>query len=283
MSVTALRLKNPKLAWPDYFNPFLLYSNSKIKSFRPKLRFSFRSGPFTVKTAQTSDELAEILKLRHQIFIEEGLGYSKTSQLDFDKFDLQADHILLIDNATHTVVGTYRILSSDWVKSFYSSQEFVTDRYLEVMRGLKLELGRACIKKEYRKGTAIHLVWKGLGRYINLTSADYLFGCTSVDSQSYSDVQDLLGVLGESYQSQIFDVKPRFRFRFYPEQSGIKLYQDPSELIPPLLGSYIKAGAQVFGEPAYDRDFKCFDLFTSMHIKSMNPKYKKKYIQTETE
>lgn len=271
-------MRVPSNGFRSYINPIQFYHNSRIKSFRPKLRFSFTTGNFTVKTAQSSDELREILKLRHQIFIEEGLGSSRFMQLDFDKFDLVADHILLIDNAEDKVIGTYRILSSDLVKTFYSATEFVMDRFLREALGLKLELGRACIDKDYRKGSAIHLIWKGLGRYACLTSADYFFGCTSIKTQSYSQMQDMMEALGDAYSAKGYGIKPRFKFRFYPERLGLELYQDPHELVPVLLSSYIKAGAKVYGEPAYDRDFKCFDLFTCLNFKELPDKYMKKYL-----
>lgn len=263
----------------SYLNPVQLYHNSRINNFRPKLRFQFEVGQFEVKTAQTPSELRKILGLRHKVFLEEGLGRTNTLQIDFDKFDLVADHILLINKISNEVIGTYRILSSDLVKSFYSSTEFTTESFLQMNSGLKLELGRACIHPAYRTGAAINLIWKGLGRYAALTSANYMFGCTSIKSPSKKMVFEMLNLLGPSYYESAFNIKPRLKYRFFKETQFIPKDFDPKDLIPPLLSSYVNAGAKVYGEPAYDRDFKCFDVFTCLNLKTLPEKYIRRYLE----
>ena len=222
--------------------------------------------------------------MRRRSFSTISRGYENTDHLctglDFDKFDLKADHILLLDKRSGKVIGTYRILSSDLVKHFYSEQEFQFEEFLQ-LPGLKLELGRACIHPDYRKSVAIHLVWKGLGRYAKLTNADYMFGCSSVKSQSKILLLDTLEQLGDSYSSQKFNVRPRFKYRFFLEKNKLNLVENCKDLIPPLLSSYLKAGAIALGEPAYDRDFKCFDVFTCLNLKKLPLKYIKRYMEIE--
>ncbi len=262
----------------SYWNPVKFYQDTRIANFKPKVRFSFDVGNFIVKTAQCPRELKRILKLRYQVFIEEGLGKSNSQEVDFDKFDLLADHILLIDKTNDEVIGTYRILSSDFVRSFYSAQEFTIDQFLIDISGLKLELGRACIHRDYRNGLAIHLIWKGLGRYASHTGADYMFGCTSVKSPSKFLVRSMMSSLvRESYNLSDFNIKPKLKYRFFIEPSVNTNLPTKESLIPPLLKSYIQAGAKIYGEPAYDREFKCFDIFTCLDLKSLPEKYKKKY------
>ena len=265
----------------NYLNPVQYLHNSKVSSFKPKVRFSFHVGQFTVKTAQNPEELKKIIKLRYQVFIEEGLGKSNYLQVDFDKFDLLADHILLIDNTNQKVIGTYRILSSDFVSHFYSAQEFTLEKFLAETPGLKLELGRACIDKEYRKGSAIHLIWKGLGRYAKHTGADYMFGCTSIKSPSKILLRQTLQTLGESFAESDFNIKAKLKFRFFIEKYKQLDGFEASDLIPPLLSSYLAAGAKVYGEPAYDRDFRCFDVFTCLNLKKLPEKYVKRYLGEE--
>lgn len=263
-----------------YLRPLKYYRYSRIENFRPKLRFSFVSGNFTIKTAQTSDELREALELRHQIFLEEGLGKTDSLRLDFDKFDLQADHILLIDNDIGKIIGTYRIMSSDHItKGFYSSVEFTTEKFLNIP-GLKLELGRACIHPDYRKGYAIHLIWKGLGRYASITNADYMFGCTSIKIQNKSAVSNMLESLNHAYCKESFEIRPNSKYRYNIEKKLETPIDDYNSLVPVLLKSYIKAGAKVYGLPAYDRDFRCFDVFTCLNLKKLPPKYIKKFLES---
>ena len=48
---------------------------------------------------------------------------------------------------------------------------------------------------------------------------------------------------------------------------------NPTEVVdmPPLLGSYFKAGAKVYSPPALDRDFSCIDLLTILNMQTWTP------------
>jgi putative hemolysin len=48
--------------------------------------------------------------------------------------------------------------------------------------------------------------------------------------------------------------------------------------IPPLLASYMKAGARVGEYPALDRAFECIDYFTLLRIKDLNPLFERRYM-----
>jgi putative hemolysin len=49
------------------------------------------------------------------------------------------------------------------------------------------------------------------------------------------------------------------------------------DLVPPLLKSYIRAGAVIAGDPAVDLDFGCCDLFVIMDRERLNAAYSRKY------
>jgi len=276
-----IKVPRPLQNFSQYLNPIKKYQDSRIASFSPKICFDITIGNFKIKTAQNSHDLMEVLKLRHQIFIEEGLGKSRFTKLDFDKFDLVADHILLIDTNVQKVIGTYRILSSANTHSFYSQLEFTIENFLKKEKGIKLELGRACILPEYRKGVAIHLIWKALGRYAELSSASWMFGCTSLKMESKYVLQAQLRNLQPSYDSQKYEIKARLKFKFFSEPKNTDELLKREFAIPPLLSSYFQAGAKVYGEPAYDRDFKCFDVWTCLNLQTMPERYKKKYLAGE--
>ncbi|NLP03545.1 MAG: GNAT family N-acetyltransferase [Fibrobacter sp.] len=76
-------------------------------------------------------------------------------------------------------MGTYRLISSLFHKKFYSSTEFNLDDIIN-LPGTKLELGRACVHRDFRTGTPIALLWRGITDYIRETGTKYLFGCSSV-------------------------------------------------------------------------------------------------------
>ncbi len=48
--------------------------------------------------------------------------------------------------------------------------------------------------------------------------------------------------------------------------------------LPPLLRSYLHAGSFVYGMPAYDEPFQCFDLLTVLDLQALTKKFKERYL-----
>ena len=46
-----------------------------------------------------------------------------------------------------------------------------------------VEVGRACIAKEYRNIQALLLLWQGLANYLIFSNNQYFFGCASLLTQ----------------------------------------------------------------------------------------------------
>lgn len=250
----------------------------KVRAFKPKVNVYKEVGEFVIKTAQTKEELQEILKLRYDVFIEEGMKKRKFVKIDFDRYDLLADHIIVQHKETGVIIGTYRLLCSLFTHEFYSENEFDLSQFLK-SPGIKLELGRACIHKDHRNGVSINLVWKGLGAYAKAVSADYMFGCASVKTidpkLSCSIYQSL-----SDHQSHEYSIHPTQKFMFKMKDFRPSLFsQDHLDAqIPSLLRSYIKAGAKVHGIPAVDYDFDCIDIMTILNLHTIDARYKARYL-----
>ena len=45
--------------------------------------------------------------------------------------------------------------------------------------------------------------------------------------------------------------------------------QEEPAAVPSLLSAYLKSGARIAGDPAYDRVFKCADFFTLIRTRDM--------------
>jgi len=167
------------------------------KLFRPKIRVHLEKSGYRVKTIETGAELNEVMKLRFQVFHKE---YRKTLVpfgIDAETFDLSADHLVIQDMKTSRIVGTYRLISSLWSSNFYSQSEFDISEFLKIS-GSKLELSRACVHPDYRKGFVMHLLWRGLIEYINKSNSKFLFGCSSVQTLNPHDVQSLVKGFSEN-------------------------------------------------------------------------------------
>jgi Putative hemolysin len=267
-------------------NMFLKAYLWKLRYFKPKVLLFIETKKFIIKTAENGYELEKALNLRYEVFYEELLNKKAFLNVDVDRFDPVCDHLIIIDKKSERVIGTYRIISSTYSRRFYSETEFFIHN-LKSVPGNKLELGRACVHRDYRNGVTIALLWKGISEYMKKVDAKYLFGCSSVSTTNLVEISLMYKYLKELYYSSE-------GFRVYPKNKyvldQINHYADTfdrlniktetvEELVPPLLKSYLKAGARVCGEPALDKKFKCADFLTVLDVELLNgffEKYKAK-------
>ena len=85
---------------------------------------------FLVKMAENHEEVEKAQRLRYEVFnLEQGRGLESSEKfgIDFDEFDENCLHLLVIKKDSGDVVGTYRahlghIANS--TKGFYSSREY---------------------------------------------------------------------------------------------------------------------------------------------------------------
>lgn len=133
--------------------------------------------------------LKELGRLREKTFREVDEGTGKFT--DTDQYDLYYEHLFIWDEASHSIVGAYRIgrvdeiIKNHGLKGLYSYSLFQFDHQLIHQLGSSLELGRSFICKEYQKSIwPLTLLWKGIGQYI-LQHSKYntLFGTVSISSE----------------------------------------------------------------------------------------------------
>ena len=236
----------------------------------------------TFSLARTEAEMVEAQRIRFKVFAEEmGATLPSAAQgLDVDRFDRYCDHLLVRDNGDNKVVGTYRILPPEQaVKAggYYSETEFDMTR-LAHLRNRMVEVGRSCVHQDYRDGAAITQLWSGLADYIGKHGHEYLIGCASISmgdgghyaASVYNKVHKLHAAPAE------YSVFPHCRL---PLES---LNQNLDVIIPPLIKGYLRLGAQIAGEPAWDPDFNCADLFILLPVSRMNERYARHFMRKAT-
>lgn len=250
---------------------------NRVSSFKPKHKFLFEMGSYQVKTADSIDELKQCFKLRNEIFNIELQDVDHI--IDVDRFDRIFDHLIIIDKKTNTIVGTYRMRTFDTIRNSYTALEFDLTT-LTNQPWNYLELGRACIHKDHRKGAVISLLWRGIAEYMKFSEANSLFGCSSVKIDNARDsalVYQYLYEQGSVIQGPGFNALGRFKmtdfhkWTKYFEMNMTDEYRAEAEkILPSLLKSYLKLGAKVVGEPAYDEDFSCVDFLTILNRDSLD-------------
>jgi len=175
------------------------------------------------------------------------------------------------------VVGTYRILPPEQARmagGYYSETEFDMTS-LQHLRGRMAEVGRSCVDAGYRDGATITQLWAGLADYIMKNGHEYLIGCASV---SMSD--------GGHYAASVFNkVYPLHaapvEYRVVPHHRlPIETLNHSLEvIIPPLIKGYLRMGAYIAGEPAWDSEFNCADLFILLPVSRINARFARHFMR----
>jgi putative hemolysin len=235
------------------------------------------SGKLVLSMASTPEELREVQRLRYKVFIET-MGLSslvREDGLDSDEFDEHCDHLIVRDANTLKVVGTYRLLSASRARKIgrvYSEGEFDLGR-LNNLRNRMVEAGRACIHPDYRGGSVIMLLWSGLAEYMRRENCDYLAGCASISlaDGGHNAVAVFQSVIGQHLAPSEYRVTPHLPFPF----SKLEAAQKPQ--VPPLLKGYLRSGAWICGEPAWDPDFESADLFLLLPLANLDGRYARHY------
>src|SRR6202789_3294967 len=169
--------------------PVVLLPNQAVSPQLPSKRDVWlEMGDFPVRLALTEQERAAAYRLRFLVFnleMNEGLESAYVDGYDKDHFDDVCDHLIVEDRKTGEIVGTYRLQMGDVAGQYfgyYSEQEFCFAPY-ESMRSQIVELGRACIHRDYRSSDVLHLLWRGIARYALVNGGRYMMGCCSLTSQ----------------------------------------------------------------------------------------------------
>ncbi|HEY9100769.1 GNAT family N-acetyltransferase [Chitinimonas sp.] len=227
----------------------------------------------SVSLATCEDDIRAAQALRYKVFGEE-MGArlnGREDSLDIDLFDSWCDHLLVRDEHSGEVVGTYRILPPSQARelgSYYSETEFDLTR-LQHIRSSMVEVGRSCVHPDYRNGGTITLLWAGLADYMMRNRYEYLVGCASI---SMADGGHMAASIFQQIQQKNMSpvewrVTPRCAL---PLEA---LNKDLETEMPPLLKGYLRLGAYVCGEPAWDPDFNTADVLILLPLARMNKRY----------
>ena len=223
---------------------------------------------YRARLAQSVPDIAAAQALRFQVFnleLNEGLLHSYESGLDADPFDAVCTHLLVEDEWSGTVVGTYRMqtgLQAGRNLGYYSEREFDFSLF-ESFRPQILELGRACIHLNHRNFSVLNLLWKGIAAYAHGHGARYLVGCSSLTSQDES--------VGAAAFCQLRPYLVAAEWQTLPRRDFACDLTKPARdtvHIPRLLSAYLTLGAAICGPPAIDREFRTIDFLTWIDVES---------------
>ena len=239
------------------------HSSPNLQSQAGQLIYSFARSPADVAEAQ---------RLRYKVFAEEmGANIQGKDGLDRDGFDEFCDHLLVRDHQSGQVVGTYRILSpmmASEAGGYYSAGEFDISRLMHLSDRM-VEVGRACVHQDYRHGGTISMLWAGLAKYMQIHRYEFMIGCGSV---GMADGGHMAASLYNKLQQ---DHLSPAEYRVFP-RCGLPLDALNKEMevtCPALIKGYLRLGAYICGEPAWDPQFNTADMLVMLPLSRMNPRY----------
>ena len=238
-------------------------------------------GKMAVSWACHQDEVRAAQRLRYQVFaVEMGANLPNTvAGHDIDLFDDYCEHLLVRDEPTGEVIGTYRVLTPTQAKragSTYSDTEFDLTR-LRFLRERMVELGRSCVHADYRSGGVILALWGALAEFMARNKLDTMIGCASIPMQASgtSSGQAAASIWRQVKHTHLapieYHVTPRLAL-------PVDRLDDSLNIEPPaLIRGYLRLGAKVLGAPAWDPDFNSADLPMMMRIADLPPRYLKHF------
>ena len=241
---------------------------------------------FTVKLAETPQELLAAQRLRYDVFVRELGGggdlVDHAAGLERDRFDPHFDHMILTEKGSDTVIGVYRLLRDCQARDaggFYSEAEYDLTVLKSSGRRL-LELGRSCLHPAYRGGVAMHCLWAGLADYVAAHRIDILFGVASFHG---TDVARLAAPLSLLHHRHLAPAALRVRAQSSAFQrmdliDEVALDRRAAMVqIPSLIKAYLRLGGCV-GEGAFiDHAFNTTDICMIMDTAQLTARQAKIY------
>jgi putative hemolysin len=229
--------------------------------------------------ADTQALIEEAQALRYRVFAQEMGATLKSGAdgLDVDEVDAYCDHLVVYDNVNAKIVGYTRLLNQDQANKlgrFYSQNEFKLDKVL-ALPGRFLEVGRTCVDPDCRGGAVLTTLWSALVQYALEGQFNYLLGCASITPgvSGYAVNAVYRSIEANNIAAPELQVKP-----LTPVPQELRCQRDESG-IPPLLKAYLRFGALVCGEPYWDEDFNCMDLFILLPLDQLQERYSKHYMR----
>ncbi|MCD9879302.1 GNAT family N-acetyltransferase [Streptomyces guryensis] len=233
---------------------------------------------YTVSLARDEADVRAAQRLRYEVFAGEMGALLATPQPghDIDAFDAYCDHLLVREEITGQVVGTYRLLPPERAAvagRLYSEVEFDLTALDPIRPGL-VEVGRSCVHPGHRDGAVISLIWAGIARYMVDRGHEWLAGCCSIPLADGGALASATWekVRGKNLAPEEYRVRPLLPW--VPDAAAPAAGTE----LPALLRGYLRLGAWVCAQPAHDPDFGVADLYVLLSMRRVNPRYLRHFL-----
>lgn len=238
-----------------------------------------RNQLYNISIAQNSEEVEAALRLRFNVFARElDRNFTSGTEIDKDKYDDQCHHLIVKENKTGNVIGTYRLQSKEQADSgegFYTAKRFKIEELPHDVLPEAVEVGRACIHEDHRNGRVLFLLWKGLAAYLEHYNKRYLFGYSALETSDQAVAHNTYLYLGENdFLHPDFDISVREHYVSSPENGSQK--SDEVD-IPPLFKNYLDVGTKICSKPAYDRELNLIHFVILLDVEAISDRTRRMF------
>lgn len=245
-----------------------------------------RAGDLEVRLAKNTEDIEASQRLRYQIFYEE-MGATRDPQAiaqkrDFDDFDPHADHLLVIDHKAGAIVGTYRLHRrkvAEKIGRFYAQSHFDIAPVLNYDDEI-LEVGRACVGKEYRNMPTMQLLWRGIAAYVFKHDIGLMFGRASLKGVDPDALAVPLSYLYHYHLAPDYlrggaknDLRVDMNLLPKDQLDAKRALMD----LPTLIKGYLRLGGFVGDGAIVDHSFGVMDVLILVETDKVKEKYFKHY------
>ncbi|MEX0945486.1 MAG: GNAT family N-acyltransferase [Balneolaceae bacterium] len=234
---------------------------------------------YLVKIAETDAEVERALRLRYNVFGKElDRNFNFKGKIDYDDFDDQCHHLLVIDKDSDSIIGTYRLQTYQQAESgngFVTAKRFELELLSESVLKEAFEVGRVCISHDHRNGRVLYLLWKGLAAYLQYFQLRYLFGFAALNTKNPDVAMNTYHhLLKNGYVNTDFQVNVRSEYQIIETNGTAK--DEPVD-IPPLFRNYLDVGTKICSKPAYDSKLGIYHFFILMDIETISDRTRRMF------
>jgi putative hemolysin len=236
-----------------------------ISPLDPRVSFT----KMTLGVASSAEEIQEVQRLRYKV-LARSIGLSDLADpdgLDHDGIDACCDHLIVREMRTLKVVGAFRVLGPRAAArsgQLLAERTFDLDR-LQHLRNQMMEAGSACVHPDYRGSGVLMMLWAGLMALMKREGCSYLTGNASISlADGGHNATALYQRLSATHLAPLeYRVAPLNPFVLHQCEAIQAPY------VPPFLEAYLRGGAWICGEPAWDADSNSADLFLLLPVDAM--------------
>ncbi|MEL6585133.1 MAG: GNAT family N-acyltransferase [Pseudomonadota bacterium] len=228
----------------------------------PRARGPGTSAPmepvFDVTVTRDPDGVRQAQALRHAVFVTEMGGASGGCDgLEADPFDAHCEHLLVCDPSRPDLGAVATLRLGYGQGGYYTEQEFDLAP-LHALGGSLAETGRTCLHPDYRGGAAAFVLFRAMLAQLQARNVAVLVGTASFPGRTIHRHMDALRRLRQEALAPAA-MRPKAQG---PQAVAVEGDAPRSAMrtVPPLIKTYLRAGAWVGDGAWVDTGFNTVDV-----------------------